>query len=304
MSCPDCFRGAVHDHDKFTGKFAILHGLKCYITPPPTSEPTTLSPSTLIYLTDAFGLNLINTLLLADHFARELNCRVLVPDVIPLGGGNGPAILEFTQSLGPAPQGVVGWVKWLGRAVVSRPVMLVKYLAFMVRIGVYSTPQRGYRENILPFVTAVRCDLPKGGKLGVVGFCWGGWSSIKICTEPLELNGRAVEGRSLVDVQFCGHPYAIETPMIVDAVTRYRVPVSVAVGDRDQFLKREKIDEMEAALRSLEGTAAGMGTNYEIEVYPGCTHGFVVRAAPDNAVETEAAERARAQGVSWLRQYL
>jgi dienelactone hydrolase len=135
-----------------------------------------------------------------------------------------------------------------------------------------------------------------------VGFCWGGYGSVNLCAEP------ATEGGSerLIDVQFCGHPYKLTVPeMIIDAVRRREVPFSMAIGDHDRYLPEKKVEETEAALRREAGSGDGEGGySYEIKVYKGCTHGFVVRAKVASEVENAAAEQARMQAVAWLKKYL
>jgi dienelactone hydrolase len=93
--------------------------------------------------------------------------------------------------------------------------------------------------------------------------------------------------------------------MIVDAVRKFKVPFSMAIGDTDRFLSKGKVDKIEAALKQKAGSGKGDDDyNYEVKVYKGCKHGFVVRASPSNEVETAAAEDARVQAVAWLNKYL
>ena len=298
MSCPDCFRGSVHSHaGEAKGTTETVHGKTCYVASPPSTSTST-STSVIIHLTDSFGLNLINTKLLADRFAAETGCKVLVPDVIP--GGGGPVSLMYHTEAMTAPVALFDVLGQLKRVAAALAVAALT-VPLGLRIWTSAAPHRAY-PGILEFARAVRSGLPSGAKLGVVGFCWGGYGSVNLCREP------AVEGGSdaLVDVQFCGHPYALTVPdMIVDAVRTYKVPFSMAIGDRDRYLTKEKIDETEAALRRKLGRGEGEGGySYEVRVYGGCTHGFVVRANPADEVETVAAEEARGQAVAWLRKYL
>lgn len=78
MSCPACFTGAKHDHGTAKGTIKRLYGVPAYIAlPPENSSPK----SSILFLTDAFGLKLINSKLLADRYAAETNCKVIMPDV-------------------------------------------------------------------------------------------------------------------------------------------------------------------------------------------------------------------------------
>jgi dienelactone hydrolase len=297
MSCPDCFRGRVHSHaGEAKGKEDTLHGKKCYIASPPSTPST--STSVIIYLTDSFGLNLINAKLLADRFAAETGCKVLMPDVIP--GHGGPVSLMGYSEVMSEP--VALW-DVLGQLRRMAAVFAVGWysIPLSIRILTWAAPKRAY-PGIALFARAVREELPPGAKLGVVGFCWGGYGSTNLCKEPAVVGG----SERLIDVQFCGHPYGLKTPdMIVDAVRTHNVPFSMAIGDKDRYFKRERVEETEAAMRQKAGSGDGVhGYNYEIKVYEGCTHGFVVRANPSSEVETAAAEQARAQAVAWLKKYL
>jgi dienelactone hydrolase len=293
MSCSDCVRGAVHtDAGEPKGTTKILHGKTCYVA---SSPPSSSATSTIIYITDSFGLNLINTKLLADRFAAETGFTVLVPDVIP-GGGAPLTLLDAGDRLSkPVP-----WFDILGQLRRISAWMAVAWLGS--RFLLWAAPKKAYPKNILPFVQAVRAELPPESKLGVVGFCWGGWASTNLCKEP----GVIGRGERLIDAQFCGHPFSLKAPhMIVDAVMTHKVPFSMAIGDKDKWLHEKTVKQTEAALRQKVGRGDGEGGyNYEIKIYEGCTHGFVVRAKPGNEVETSAAEDARAQAIRWLKKYL
>ena len=301
MSCPECYRGTVHSHaGEAKGTEEIRHGKKCYVASPlSTSTSTSTSTSVIIYLTDSFGLNLINAKLLADRFATETGCKVLVPDVIP--GGGGPVSLMGYTEVRSEPVALWDVYGQLRRIAAAFAVAYYS-IPLSIRILTWGAPKRAYHDIVL-FARAVRKELPPGAKLGVVGFCWGGYGSTNLCKEPAVAGG----SERLIDVQFCGHPYGLKVPdMIVDAVRTYKVPFSMAIGDRDRFFKKERVEMTEGALRQKTGSGEGEegGYNYEVRVYKGCTHGFVVRANPADELETAAAEEARAQAVKWLRKYL
>ena len=88
MSCPDCFKGTVHEHGKAVGRMEKLHGYDTYVSDPPSSSS---SKSQIFFITDAFGLKLINNKLLADKYAQQTGHKVLVPDIIP----GGPCDVHF-----------------------------------------------------------------------------------------------------------------------------------------------------------------------------------------------------------------
>jgi len=253
MSCPDCFKGGVHhDHGTATGKEETLYGKNCYIASPPASST---SKSAILLLTDAFGLDLINNKLLADKYAAQTGFKVVVPDIIP--GGPAPVSLMNTMHEVMAP---VAWLDIWGQ--LYRISAVFTAITTMVPFMYRAAPASAY-PHVLTFARAMRADLPAGAKMGVAGFCWGGFGSTKLCTET------AVEGGSerLIDAQYCGHPSGLKVPdMILDAVSKLKVPYSMAIGDTDFALGNAQVLQTEAALKQKVGEPEA--NNYEIRIYP------------------------------------
>ena len=289
MSCPSCFKGGIkHEHEPAKGKEEVLYGKKSYIVSAP---PTSTSQSVILFLTDAFGLDLINNKILADQYAAKGGFKVIMPDVIP----GGPASISLLNNMHDLME-PVAWLDIMGqlRRIGAAFGAIFGFVPFLYRAG----PPSAF-PAILAYARAVKADLPPGAKLGVAGFCWGGWGSTNLCKEP------AVEGGSerLIDAQFCAHPSALKTPdMIVDAVAKFKVPYSLAIGDKDMVMSHKATLETEAALKKTVGEPEAH--DYEVKIYPGCTHGFGIRAFPDNKVETEAADEALIQAVEWYKRYL
>lgn len=102
--------------------------------------------------------------------------------------------------------------------------------------------------------------------------------------------------------QFCAHPSGITQQMVIDALTKFKTPYSMAIGDKDFVFKEDTVLSTQAEAREKVGTEEE--NNYEIKIYKGCMHGFAVRAAPGNKVETEAAEEAAKQATDWYNKYL
>lgn len=291
MSCPDCFKGAVHDHSKAVGKEELLHGVNTYISSPPS---TSTSKSTILFCCDAFGLNLVNNKLLADQYAAATGFRVLVPDQIP-GGGIDLSVLNIMDTLSDK----VVWYDIWGQLRRLKAVGLAVYyfLPFMIR----ANPPKA-TPAVLDYARKVKADLPPGAKLGICGFCWGGYQSTALSAEP------AVEGGSerLIDAQFCAHPSALKAPvMIVDAITKFKVPYSLAHASLDFNLTDTVVHETEAILREKVGRGEGEnGVNYEFKIYPDCHHGFAARAKPGDEVELKGAEDAKVQAIEWFTKFL
>lgn len=162
----------------------------------------------------------------------------------------------------------------------------------------YAGPEKAF-PDILRYARAVKKDLPEGAKLGVCGFCWGGYGSTNLCAEP------AVEGGNepLIGAQFTGHPSRLKVPdMIVNAVSKFRVPYSAAIAQND-FQVDEKLGlEIEAALTEKVGPAGE--NDWQINIYKGASHGFSVRARPHVELEIEAYHVSAKQAVDWFNKYL
>lgn len=296
MSCPDCFRGSVHDHKgQAKGQESELHGRKVYIAAPTSSS----SNSTIVFFTDAFGLGLINNKILADRYARESGHRVVVPDVMPAPPPPPELMGKMEDLLQPdkptAWYDVLGWLK---------KAYLIFYIASkMVPFMIKAAPNKPASWNAcLSFARAVKQDLPSGGKLGVIGHCWGGYPATNLCVEP------AVEGASerLVDASFVAHPSGLKLPdHVIAAVTKFKVPYSAAFATNDMVMPVKDQEGTIAALNKQCGPGKGEnGFNYEVRMYEGAYHGFAVRTKPGDEVGEKAEEEAAQQAVEWFKKWL
>ena len=76
MSCPQCAVGTLHTGTP-EGHIETIHGLPTYIADPPAGQK---SKGLIVFLPDAFGLELVNNRLLADKYAKKTGARVYLPD--------------------------------------------------------------------------------------------------------------------------------------------------------------------------------------------------------------------------------
>ena len=288
MSCPDCFRGAVHHHAEPTGKIETVHGIKTYVAG--GSDPSR-SKSTIIYLPDAFSLKLVNNKLLADKYASSTGCRVLIPDVV-LNGGMAAHVLESVEWLLASPLSVTD--------ALPKAWTVLTLLPHIIPFMIWGHPKNNY-STILKFARDVHAELPQGGKVGVCGFCWGAWPSTKLCSEA------TVDGGSerLVSAQFNGHPsYIVAEPTLIsDCLAKFKTPYACAVAEKDFQFNADVATKTEAQLRE-KLASKGDGENgmvYEFKVYEGATHGFCVKAREQ---DMKSYHEAAAQAVGWFNKYL
>ncbi|KIX92103.1 uncharacterized protein Z520_12187 [Fonsecaea multimorphosa CBS 102226] len=289
MSCPDCFRGAVHDHSEPTGKIETVHGITTYVAG--GSDPSR-SKSAIIYLPDAFSLKLVNNKILADKYASVTGCKVLIPDVV-YSGGMPVSVLDKMESVMGTSLSITNFL--------PKAYTVLTLLPLAIPFMLWGHPKNPY-PNILKYARDVRAELPPGGKLGVAGFCWGAWPATKLCTEPAVAGG----SERLIDAQFNGHPsYIIKEPhMVVDAVKAFKTPYSSAIAEKDFQFNAEVATKTEAQLREALGGSKGDGEggyNYEFRIYKGATHGFCVKAREEDMQNYHDAAK---QATDWFNKYL
>ncbi|KAJ4340582.1 hypothetical protein N0V95_007457 [Ascochyta clinopodiicola] len=272
MSCPDCFKGGkATGTPKGITKF--LHGYNTYIASPPASAQP---KSTIILYTDAFGHLLPNNLLLADALAQKTGFTVLVPDIVP-GGGMSPEVLPLMDVFSAPETGVLGKAWALGKAMV-----------YVVPFFLRASPQsEKCTRATLEYARAVRDEVERaeGGKLGLAGYCWGGFQALYI----------ARQREVAVDAVFVAHPAKFE-PAHARDVVEGGGKLSFAHAEMDMALSMVKVEEVKGMLEGKEG--------FELRVYEGCGHGFAVRATPGKEREAHAADTALEQAVGWFGRWL
>ncbi|EPQ56648.1 dienelactone hydrolase endo-1,3,1,4-beta-D-glucanase [Gloeophyllum trabeum ATCC 11539] len=73
--CDDCFKAVRHEGTP-EGKIETIGGVECYVATPSGECPKN---KVLLFLSDVFGLALVNNKLLADDFARN-GIKTIIPD--------------------------------------------------------------------------------------------------------------------------------------------------------------------------------------------------------------------------------
>ncbi|KAJ7484531.1 dienelactone hydrolase endo-1,3,1,4-beta-D-glucanase [Mycena latifolia] len=75
--CKDCVKGVTHEGTP-EGKIETIGGIECYVATPTADYP---KDKVVLFLSDAFGLSLVNNKLLADDFARN-GFKTIAPDYL------------------------------------------------------------------------------------------------------------------------------------------------------------------------------------------------------------------------------
>ncbi|KAK2605775.1 hypothetical protein N8I77_008589 [Diaporthe amygdali] len=277
----DCFSGSVHTAQPL-GHLETLFDVQTYVT-----RGTATSNSTIIFLTDDFGLNLVNNKLLADQYASKTGLRVLVPNLLP-NGGVPLSTIGLSEKLATS----VHWYNILGHAKRAWAALKISVI-----LAAFSFRVRRTFPSVLGYVRAVRASLPLGAKLGIAGFCLGGHWSSRLCAEHATEGG----GSHLVGAHFTAHPSNVDPSELAKFAERFKVPQSLALGDSDVVLPIDQAHELETNLREVYRNDLD---RLEVRIYERCGHGFALRADPRKIDENEGADRALEQAVAWFRRWL
>jgi dienelactone hydrolase len=243
MSCPDCFRGFLHDGTP-RGALVKVGDLDAYYTGP--VEGRSAKRPILFYIPDVFGMSFKNSQLLADSYAEKGGFHVYVEDIFnsdPLP----PETLEFME--------YEGWVSSL-----LFPFRLLWQLPTLIRwMGRHGDEVA--RPLVYAGATALRQAADAlGVPLFAAGFCYGGRYS---CVLAGEHGGVA----PLVDACVSAHPSRLSAEEAA-AVTK---PTLYCLVPSDMFTPKHAADAI-----SKQKTP----TPAVVEVYPGQSHGFAVRGGP------------------------
>lgn len=125
--------------------------------------------------------------------------------------------------------------------------------------------------------------------VGVTGYCWGGKHVVLLA------EGFKVDGKPLIDAAFTAHPSFLS---LFDDIEKITVPVSFALGDKDNMVSPEQAKQLEKIV-----LAKPEGQKGECRIYPGYGHGFACRVDVTNEDPKGAAE-AEDQALAWFEKHL
>jgi len=163
-----------------------------YVTPAGNGDKS----RAVLFIPDVFGIHLVNTQLLADHYAKEANVIVYVPhffvtDPVPIDLLKNPALLQTYD-----------WPKFMGAN--SKDLVYPRITNFVKHLK--------EKEGVT--------------KLGAIGFCYGAWATLQLSRDNL-VDAAAVAHPTLVnvpeDIENIKHPslfLCAETDQMFPAETR------------------------------------------------------------------------------------
>jgi carboxymethylenebutenolidase len=139
-------------------------------------------------------------------------------------------------------------------------------------------PRKAF-EDLAAAVPYLKRHPECAGKVGAIGFCFGGGIVNQLAVRFPELSA--------------GVPFYGPTPPSEDAA-KVKAAMQLHFAEKDDYVNKGK-DAWEAALRKA-------GAKVEAYVYPGTQHGFHNETTP--RYEEKAAKLAWSRALAWFKQYL
>jgi len=229
-----------------SGQESTLANLPTYVT-------GTNKSAAVLYVHDALGWKFSNARLLADHLAREANVTVYMPD-------------------------------FFGGEVLDESALLEGRYQDLDMVGFRDRNTRESREPQI-FAAAAALRGQGYGKIGAVGYCYGGWG-------VLRLGGGE---KPVVDAIVAGHP-SWSTKEDFDGVG---VPVQILAPEVDgQFSEEMKGYAFQTLVCGKKSVPV------EYVHFPGVAHGCLTKGDEKVEGEREAMAKGKDDAVRWFKLWL
>ncbi|KAL7921210.1 alpha/beta-hydrolase [Trichoderma austrokoningii] len=268
MSCPDCYRGSVHEGEP-RGEVTKAYGLDTYVVNPAGGRP---AKGIVVILPDAFGWEFVNIRLLADSYADKGDFKVYAPDFMK---GH------------PAPLSTIESMRILGgdAGIFTKIRHMFRVLCGVLPFLWINWPSKAW-PRVKGFFEQLRKEEGASQSVGAAGFCWGGKQVMLLARDD------KIDGRPLIDVGFAGHPSLLSLPADINNLT---LPVSFALGEHDSNLSVAQAESIKAIVEAKPEAARG-----EVTIYPECSHGFCVRIDEKFPDALKQADDATDQCIAWF----
>ncbi|KAK6334800.1 hypothetical protein TWF718_010245 [Orbilia javanica] len=272
------------------GKFEEVGGRRTYVAPAPDGSKA----KTLIYLTDMFGVDLLNHQLLADTYAKG-GFHVLMPDI--LDGDGLPA--EFINTAEP---------KLSVQEKMSVLERTTNHATLMATMGPKGLKHREAvsKPKVDAFIASLHQD-PSISKLGIIGTCWGGRHAILQAHPDTGIAAAAALQPSFT-VSGDWEPVS--------------VPTYIAFGSKDTLVPVSRTSA--ASLFTGEGASTKgptamlslsvdgiidvmekkLDVEKEIRIFENQVHGFTHRGDWSSDDDRKAMDEAADEVIAWFKKYL
>lgn len=294
-----CAEGFTHSGTP-VGKVIKIGEFPTYYTPAvSTSSSSASSSSALIICTDVFGYELVNVRLVADKYAALGTFDVYIPDLHM----NDSLRAETFDPIFLPPKGFFNSIKSGFKFAASLPTLLSWFSRHNDKI---STP------IVDKFMFALRTERPSLGKLGAIGYCWGGKFSVlmggklaKERTSTVKSNDSNNNNERIltptVDCIVACHPSMLTVPADIENII---VPAFFGLAETDQIFPKKDVEATKTILRSKgtlresattdnsssssSSSSTSGGLEFVMIEYKGTKHGFAVRGSEEDSVVVNA----------------
>ncbi|CAJ2505782.1 Uu.00g131760.m01.CDS01 [Anthostomella pinea] len=273
MSCPDCFKGGVHEGTP-SGITTRLHGLDTYVAEPASGRPP---KGIIVVIPDAFGWEFVNIRLMADGYAKKQDYRVYAPDF--MNGNSAPLYMLDSMKL------VLAKGTWFDT--LAKPYHIFWVLLAFAKWGIPNRFAKSF-PIVQKFMENLRRNEGAHIPVGIAGFCWGGKHTLVIAGDF------KADGKPLVDAAFTAHPSFLS---LYDDIKKIRAPTSFGIGDLDSQVSPEQAEKIRDIIEAKPEAQKG-----EMRMYHGYGHGFACRVDAKNDDPRGAAE-AEDQALAWFEKH-
>ncbi|CAD6587929.1 MAG: hypothetical protein TREMPRED_004893 [Tremellales sp. Tagirdzhanova-0007] len=305
-----CVTGHLHDGTPL-GSMEVIHGLETYVSNPKTSRSG--KTDTIIMIPDIFGIY-VNAKLLCDDWAGQ-GYRVLMPDLM---ANDAVSIDQLNRGIGSVPQTIAPNMRVKAQAtMISKAAdtattaatlgpwmfrhreagMSVSHhfrnMIFLI-LSTYTTPLSWLGVSVtLPilekFVQGVRGET-NTGKIGAIGFCWGGRYAMLLAQEksPAQVD-------AIIQLDNFGWAASLEEADVKEIKS---VPCAIFLGTQDDMVTVDKLAETEKIMRP------NLGDKLHTKTYQDGVHGFTIRGDATDGHEKAIKEEANNDAMKFLAKWL
>lgn len=266
-----------------TGKIITIDNIETYIARPRKSEEQGSQGDinggkrVILHLTEGHSIYFLNAQLLADSFATQLNCDVIMPD--QFGGERRvpaskiPYFPDGKEAV-PAPED--------GSDNVPRPYPKVQTPEeFEIWKKTFDAP--AVDPLLETIVQYIRKTYGEDVKIGGVGYCFGGRFIMRLM------------GSGVIDVGVVNHPSFYTLDEVAKLGSDKRLAIYAAETDDIHTPERR---------RETEDVLTKAGATWMSTVFSATEHGFSVRGDLSIKMVRLAKERAFKGAIEWFKDWL